>query len=94
VRDIYGETVLFWVDNPDIIKILIENGANPNIQNQNGYTPLMKAVQFSDQEKASILLDLGADPNISNKQGLYAIDFARDSAMKSMLTRKISQLKL
>ena len=56
-------TALFWAVREDfeITKLLLENDANPNIKNNNGFSPLMFALSSKDPEIVKILLSCGAD---------------------------------
>jgi len=47
----------------EIIKALLQKGANPDIQNKIGETPLIDAVRKNDPEIVQLLLDNGANPN-------------------------------
>ena len=49
--------------NLKVVKWLLENGANPNMQS-NGQTALNEAVDSDEVEVVKYLLDHGADPNI------------------------------
>jgi ankyrin repeat protein len=53
------------------VKLLLEHGADPNIKNKDGITPLHWAVFKSGVhvEVVKLLLEHGADPNIQNKKG-------------------------
>ena len=61
-------------DNLDLMRVLLEAGANPNIQDSNGVTPLMGAIAIGSVEGVAMLLDSGASPNIPNKVGFNAIN--------------------
>ena len=62
--------------NFDIIQLLLENGANPNIScGRNGNTPLFNAVLDNRPDVVRILLDHGADLR-PNFWGRYPIEFA------------------
>ncbi len=56
-------------NSPEIVEILLENGANPNIKDKNGYTPLHRAVIRYSYKIVYLLLKYGADPNIKDKHG-------------------------
>ena len=43
-----------------LIKLLLEKGANINIKDKNGYTPLMWACKYNHTEIIELLLDKGA----------------------------------
>ena len=45
---------------PDIVKFLVENGANVNAKAANGNTPLTLAKEEEDQEMVALLKELGA----------------------------------
>jgi ankyrin repeat protein len=57
----------------EIIEILLNLGADPNIQDYYGETALMRAVEKNKNEIIQKLLDLGADPNIQDKHGKTAL---------------------
>lgn len=62
------------IDSPDIIRLLLSFGANPNVKDKND-TPLTKAVLFNDVESVKMLLEYGADPNIIANRGITAIHY-------------------
>jgi len=51
----------------DILKLLLEFGANPNQRGLNDYTPLHMAVAAGDAHAIQILLDGGADPELRTR---------------------------
>ena len=53
----------------ELVQELLENGANPNIQNRNGRTALMVAIAWGYTDIVLLLLEKGADPNISANSG-------------------------
>ncbi|NIK75923.1 Zn-dependent protease with chaperone function [Paenibacillus castaneae] len=46
------------------VQVLLDSGKNPNVTDEEGWTPLMWAAQFNETEIASALLTAGADPNL------------------------------
>jgi len=56
-------------NSPEIVEILLENGANPNIKDKNGYTPLHRAIIRYSDKIVYLLLKYKADPNIKDKHG-------------------------
>lgn len=63
--------------NNDILKLLIKNGVNINVQDKDCFTPLMRAVQYEHLECVKTLIENNADLNIKNKQhGANAISIA------------------
>jgi len=63
------------------VQILIKYGANVNLANMSGETPLIRAVQVHDINVVRELLDAGANPDrTDNVTGKSARDYARDEA--------------
>src|SRR3989339_601373 len=66
----YGKTPLYQAcskNYKDIVKLLLENGANPNIPNKDKETPLYWACAKGNLEIVKLLLEKDADVNIANK---------------------------
>jgi hypothetical protein len=59
-----------------VVRLLLEHGADPNIKNENGRTPLHWAAREDHVEVARLLLEHGADPNIQDKDGLTPLHVA------------------
>lgn len=60
-RDSFGRTALHYacsVGFVEGIRLLIQNGANYNIANNAGETPLIKACQFAETHAIEMLLQL------------------------------------
>jgi ankyrin repeat protein len=53
----------------DVVKALLEAGADPNIADKGGYTPLISAAMDGDYEVARFLLQKKADPNLQASSG-------------------------
>lgn len=62
----------------DIAKLLIDKGADVNIQDKYGNTPLFKAVFFSEgkTEMIKLLVENGADPDVKNKSDVSPRELA------------------
>lgn len=48
----------------DVVRLMLELGADPNADREHGDTPLIPAMLTMDTEMLRILLDAGADPNL------------------------------
>jgi ankyrin repeat protein len=87
-RDVCDNTPLHKATNikfASAIELLIKNGANVNVQNDLGYTPLMNVIasgswMFSKDTRGkksiSLLIDAGADLNYRNYRGLDMFDLS------------------
>jgi ankyrin repeat protein len=80
-------------DLEEILDILLGSGANPNLKNNDGYTPLHIAIKPAKEkdEKGSVqvvqkLLDYSADPNMEDKLGATAFDYGKGSILKLLRT--------
>ena len=59
-----GYTALHHVKDIPTAKVLLDNGADINIQDNHGWTPLMNSISKDKIKLAKFLIDKGADPNI------------------------------
>jgi hypothetical protein len=78
-RDQFGDTILTRAvknSNSSIVKILLYNGASPNILNFSGYTPLMLAAHYEKVEIVEVLMEHNPDVSIKSRNGSIAIEFA------------------
>lgn len=57
----------------DVVRFLIQNGADVNALFDKDYTPLMAAADNNNLELAGILLKAGADPHITDGYGNAAL---------------------
>jgi hypothetical protein len=69
-----GNTALWYIrDRLDILRLLIDNGADLNLQNRKGETILHGAVLSGVKKMVPILLEAGANPNIQDSEGYTAL---------------------
>ena len=68
----------YAINSPCITRLLLANGADPNLQNEDGDTPLHRAIEEENSVFDSILLLLsrGADPKIRNAKGESCLSLA------------------
>jgi hypothetical protein len=74
VRDEFGNTMLAIAcqnGNRRLVKLLLRNGADINVRNHRGNTPLHFVCRYfgSDSPLAAYLLAKGADPGVRNSEG-------------------------
>ena len=76
-----GDTALIlagWsTNNFELVKLLVSNGADVNIANNNGDTPTIDAAYLGKIENLRYLLKNGADTSRKNKRGNTALDVAK-----------------
>jgi len=63
----------------DIVRTLLESGADPNIAGEEHFTALMGAVRAGSFELVQMVLKAGADVNALNEQRETALDLAYDN---------------
>jgi len=66
----------------NIIKLLLDANADPNIQDRYKYTPLMRAVLNNNLKIVTALLQAGADLNLINLAYRTALDLANEQVNK------------
>lgn len=72
--------------NVEIARFLLRNGADINLKDTNGETPLHHAVGDGRTEMVELLIALGADVNASDKEGKTPIKGANESGqLRKML---------
>lgn len=74
-----GNTALIWASgngDVDMVQLLIDNGADINIKNKDGYTALIWASSEGHLDVVRLLLDAGANANIKDNWGNTALDEA------------------
>jgi uncharacterized protein len=64
--------------NAEIARLLIAQGADVNMEQAGGYTPLHQAAAAGLSELTQILLEAGADPSCVCHQGKTPADYARE----------------
>lgn len=66
------------LDDLEIIRFLLKNGADPNEPNAEGYTPLMYACQNVNVDAVKLLIDHGANPLQVTTARRNALDISRE----------------
>jgi ankyrin repeat protein len=77
--------VAVYEGHVEIVRVLLENGANPNAKNNIGRTPLHGAASLGHVDVVRVLLERGVDPWIADNGGRIPLDYAKDSAIRSLL---------
>ena len=77
----------------EMVKLLLEKKANPNLLNGDGWTPLMVAAARREKEIVELLLNHGADVNVLSASGQTALSLAESQSFPSAPpSREIGQI--
>ena len=68
-----------------LIRMLLEHGAEVNIQDEFGRTPLMDSMKIKDSETTKMLLEHGADINIQDRNRETAFIHAKTQPKKDLI---------
>ena len=76
----------------EVVKVLLAAGANPNLTEDGGGTPLMMAATFGDTEIVKMLLAADANPNVVANIGKTALDAAKETG-RSEIVRILEEMR-
>lgn len=62
----------------NIVRLLLEHGAQPNTRQQQGWTAVHSAAQEGDRAMLELLLKYGADPRATNDAGKTPLQLAQE----------------
>ena len=65
-----------WYGRKDVVQLLLDRGAVPNMANQYGGTPLHSAALGGHKDVVQLLLDRGAKPNMRILDGATPLSLA------------------
>ncbi len=83
-----------YADNPAIVRLLLKNGADPDIVSDGGSTALLEAVDYNSIEIVRMLLEGGADQTLKNSRQMTPYDLARYKIAKGEGSAAIAELLL
>ena len=91
-EDRYGNTALLeaaYQHKDSVVSILLQHGADLNIQNKDGDTALHRAASMGKNEEVKALIKLGAELNIQNNDGNTALYLAAFNGYREVITTLI-----
>jgi len=71
-------------DNDVVVEFLACSGAQPNIKDFHGRTPLHDATIAGIKSYVTLLLECGATADLEDDEGMTPLDYARDSGLPDM----------
>lgn len=72
------------------MRILLETGADPNLQDIEGNTALMRAIENDNEEAVGLLLEHGTRLDLFKKSGKSCLDLACVSPHTNVLKRLLA----
>jgi ankyrin repeat protein len=80
-----------WHQRPEVVRKLLQRGANPNHQDHEGDAALHGASWFGNTTILGMLLDAKANPNVRNKLGgtplMWAASYGQDQIVRMLLEK-------
>ena len=93
-----GETAMLvagvLTNDLDLVALLVERGADVNLSNKNGCTPLMDAAELGKNDILEYLLNNGADINAKKINGISALDLARNTENSDAIEMLMSKSEI
>jgi hypothetical protein len=78
VRGSHNDTLLHDLRDADMVKVLTDAGADPNLINEYGYTPMMMAAHMGLTDVVQALLKAGGSPSVVRSDGATALSDAME----------------
>lgn len=78
-----------WGAHRGLLPVLLDAGANPNVKDANGNTPLHTAAASNYADRIKLLLTKNADASIKNTKGATPADLSRKSRRPKASTIKM-----
>ena len=79
-----GNSALIGVSfkgNLEIVKLLVDNKAKLDIQNNSGSTALMYSAMYKNKDVYNFLIISGANKELKDKKGKTALDYAKENGL-------------
>lgn len=71
----------------DVIRVLLDNNADPNVRNGQGDTPLICATKYAGGKAATVqmLVEAGSDLGVRDNSGKSALDYAKSKGQQEAI---------
>ena len=77
----------------NLVRLLLQNGADPNTLNDRGQSPLAGVVFKNEKECINALLEGGADPEIGTPSALAACQVFKQEEYEALFKEQTEKLK-
>jgi ankyrin repeat protein len=92
IKDKHGWTALFHAvvqaGSPTVVKLLLDRGADPNVRDDGGYTPLHFAAERGIVSIVEDLLAAGAKVDVKTDLGKKPIECTKKDAIRKLLSAR------
>ncbi|RWA11903.1 hypothetical protein EKO27_g3197 [Xylaria grammica] len=81
-QDKFGQTALFYTEDVDVAKMLLDAGCDVNITDLRNRTALHEAADCFDEKMVNLLLSEGADPNAKDEEEMIPLQKAESKLLQ------------
>lgn len=92
-----GSTLLGWAadaQDPKLVRILLDAGADPNVHYSASNAPLLIACQYGGAQVIDALLDAGADVRVQHPEGAGALALCAAHAPTAIVNRMLDDPRI